>query len=961
MNLTIQAATHFTAMSCRLNPTFHRRIWGAVFAVVLSAGIAACNSTDSNPEESIERAKVFLDEGEYRSAVIELKKALQQDSNNSETRWLLGKVYLDTGDFVSAEKEMLRAVELGIVEDSVVIPLARALLAQGKYQAVIDNDYSVGMLTQSQWSTLWALRGHAYQGLGEVDSADTFYNRALTINENESEANLGKAQIAATRGELDLARGLLDTLIEAKPEFTSAWVLLAEIEQYEGHKHVAEGNGELARTEFEKAIISYSEVLKHNPNNLAALSNRATLYIITNKMAEAKKDISGMKSLSPDFSGGHFATALVSYAEGETAQAEDALQRLMSVQPDFLPAWLLSAQVSYDKKSYEQALQLLVRYLNRFPEKLSANILLASTYLKLDQPHEALKLLNPYLRTGKADPQILTLAGEAYLQINDISAAEDMFSQASELVPESATLRMKLGTIRLAQGDLNAAIADLQGSSKLNPELIQADAVLIGYFLSEGKFDDALSATEVLQSKHPDHPLPYTLRARAEIGLRDNQSARQNLEKAISLNPDYLPALIQLSELDIAEGHVEIARKRFIEFLERNAENVPAMLAMAHFAIRGNDETGYVEWLEKASQADGRAFRPRLLLAEFYINKDSVEDALRIAREAHAADQDNVEALALLARVEQLAGDYSNARVLYQKLVKLDPNSALAYYNLSKVEAALGYVDGTRDALRKALSIEPLYARALVALVALELRTGRADVALRLAREFKARAPGSPLGSKLEGDALYASQRHTEAISAYKESLGIADDSLVAVKLHRATARSGDVGTADAVLLQWLEARPKDGFAHTYLAESLARRKLHDQAIEQYEIVAEMTPDDATILNNLANQYQLVDDPRARGTAEKAYALAPKNPAVTDTLGWILIQDQEYEKGLLLLEQAASTSPETAEIRYHFAHALSKVNQFERAREEIVALQSMALSPELKKNVQQLSNRLPIE
>jgi Tfp pilus assembly protein PilF len=59
--------------------------------VTLVVVFTACGGGSS--EDRIARANEFLAASDDDSAIIELKNALQQESDSAEARWLLGKVY----------------------------------------------------------------------------------------------------------------------------------------------------------------------------------------------------------------------------------------------------------------------------------------------------------------------------------------------------------------------------------------------------------------------------------------------------------------------------------------------------------------------------------------------------------------------------------------------------------------------------------------------------------------------------------------------------------------------------------------------------------------------------------------------------------------------------------------------------------------------------------------------------
>ena len=93
-------------------------------------------------------------------------------------------------------------------------------------------------------------------------------------------------------------------------------------------------------------------------------------------------------------------------------------------------------------------------------------------------------------------------------------------------------------------------------------------------------------------------------------------------------------------------------------------------------------------------------------------------------------------------------------------------------------------------------------------------------------------------------------------------------------------------------------------------------------------------------LNNLAAAYQKQQDPHALEYAEKAHKLAPENPAILDTLGWIWVERDSAAKGLPYLEKAATLAPGVGDIRYHFAAGLARSGDKVRARKELEQLLS---------------------
>jgi Tfp pilus assembly protein PilF len=147
--------------------------------------------------------------------------------------------------------------------------------------------------------------------------------------------------------------------------------------------------------------------------------------------------------------------------------------------------------------------------------------------------------------------------------------------------------------------------------------------------------------------------------------------------------------------------------------------------------------------------------------------------------------------------------------------------------------------------------------------------------------------------------------------------------------------KAGEQDAAYEALRQWLDAHPQDTRLRTMLAMALQSAGQQQSAIDEYLHVLEHDADNVTVLNNLAWLYQETGNPEGVKYAERAHDLVPGRPDVSDTLGWLLVQNGDINRGLVLLQEAAVKAPHIPDIRYHMIVALDKAGRRDEARKEL--------------------------
>ncbi|MFZ5722284.1 MAG: tetratricopeptide repeat protein [Pseudomonadota bacterium] len=169
------------------------------------------------------------------------------------------------------------------------------------------------------------------------------------------------------------------------------------------------------------------------------------------------------------------------------------------------------------------------------------------------------------------------------------------------------------------------------------------------------------------------------------------------------------------------------------------------------------------------------------------------------------------------------------------------------------------------------------------------------------------------LGRLADARALIASLRRQTPEAA--SQLYVAESELL--------ARAGDAAGARALLDQALATLPDDDdlrYARAMAAERLGQL---DVVEADLRLLLAEHPDNAMLLNALG--YTLADRTtryaEAQALIEQALALAPDDPAIIDSMGWVLFRLGRVEEAVPWLRRAYALSPDP-EIAAHLGEAL---------------------------------------
>lgn len=903
--------------------------------------IGACDRQDQlSVEDRIQRAKDYETKGEFKAAIIELKNTVQQYPNNAQARWALGELYLQTGAGAEAEKELNKARALGVSEAALKVPLGRALLLKRDYKTVLERiqvDPSDSAINKAR---ILQMRGDALLGLDRVDEGCGLYRQAIATQPQVT-AFVGLARCALIARNPNEARNLIHKAQQLDAKAVAAWILLGDLETA------------LGRTK--QAQAAYSTALKYDPANVEALYSRAKAALYAQDLASARKDADALRKLYPSSLHWRYLDAYLLLRTGKAKEAQTRILEVLKGNPDFLPGLILAGAISQALGANEDAVTHLDKALRKDPDNRLVRRMLATVQSKLGKQDEALKSLAPLMREVPDDPMLLTLAGNILLAKGEHAKAGQYFQQALALGGANTPARTGLATALLGQGRIDQGLAELAVLAQSKEASEELDMMLLGTYLRNQRYDDLLKALDEIEQHHPATAATLNFRGAAYLGKKDYTRARGYFEQALAKDPTHMSSVMNLVQLDLRDNRPEAARKRLLAVLEAAPNNARAMLELAHLSP---DPKQRLDWLLRAAKAAPKELEPMQRLAEHYLGTGEVDKALTQARQMLALRPDHPQALMLLGSAQLAGRDVASAESTFGRLTTIAPELADAHVKLAATQFALGKLRPAEDSLKRALKIMPDLVDAHTGLILVHMKQNRHDQALAVARQMQKLWPRDNLGWNLEGDIWMAQRRAPQAASAYRRAFELQPGSSTLISLHRASRLAGDVKNSDGLIETWLREHPDDLAVRQYLAHTLVEEGRDREAIAQLEQVLRLAPGQATVLNNLAVLYSRTGDARALATAEQAHRLRQTDPAIQDTLGWILAKQGKLERALPLLKQAAAATPANPETHYHLAWALAQAGERTAARKALQDLLARHREFPQRKEAEALLGRL---
>lgn len=720
----------------------------------------------------------------------------------------------------------------------------------------------------------------------------------------------GCSKSPAERYTAAMAKGqeLLQTdPVRAALEFRNA--VQAKPREAEAHYWLAQAY--LRNDSVREAIAELRKANEVNPNYTPATVKLAELMVLThnNDMAkEAESKLMAVLTADPSDADALYTMAAAEVRLGNAAEAEKLLGKVLDKAPKNLRSAVALAQLKGAQKDFNGAEQILKAAIARAPESAEAVVALGMLYMWAGRPADAKATLIHATQLDPKSATALVALAPLQMQSGDLAGAEATYKRVSSL--PSREHRLYYAMFLTQQNRQADALKELERLVKADGNDRLARTSLVAGYVAANRKPEAIALLEkVLKANSKDAD---ALVQRGEINLLDGKlgEAQRDLSEVLHYNPTgqahYLMAKVYRER-----GAIPLQKQELYEALRLAPESLRVRIELANALILSRDPRAALEVLDATperlkNRAGYVLARNWALMANGDQNaRKNVDTTLGAAKMPETLLQDAV--------LKLRGGNTAGARENLEQILKADPSDLRALSTLVQIYSGQKQSNAALDKIKQSVAQRPKELKLRLYLATWLLENNREAEGRQALEEAKLVAPGNP-----KPDMLMA-------------GWDIQTGKLDAARQRLTKLVTGDTGNIDA---------------HMMLGDIEDTAEHHTQAVQHYRRVLDLDPNNVRAMNNMA--FNMALDPTMLDDAlkfgQRAKELAPQNPQIQDTLGWIYYRKEMYAQAAKELEAAHARMPSPM-VKYHLGQTYKHIGRSEEGGQLVAA--ALAVEPGL--------------
>ena len=755
-----------------------------------------------------------------------------------------------------------------------------------------------------------------YHDNKKYEEASILYQKILVKDKTNAEAYYRLGLNSLDQGKVREAVPALQRAVDLKPTNTDAVSKLAQL--YIAGYAQDPKNGKRLLPDIEKLD---GKLLQQNPNSYEGLR------------------IQGLKS------------AIVDH---DLAKAEDSFAKANNIKP-YTPELVEHySEVLIDEKKLDQAVTLLNETLARNKTWDKGYGILLIIYSQTHQNDKLVATLQQHLDADPKSVSAIVNFARYKEHANDFAGAEQLMLRMAKDPKTFPSGQMLLGDFYARSGKLDQAKAAFEQGKKDDPKnAIYYDGNLVKLQIADKHIPEAIASAKTLADQNPKDLSATALYADLLLSTNTRDKSTKTIDeikKMVDNNPSNT-----VLRLDLGKAYFEMGDRE---------KSLAALIQVVTDAQKDQQKTSRLQpALAPAETLEARIYSERgdQLKAQA-LTEAVLGSGLQGANRETVLDARIIHARALIA-----TNKAAEAQPEIEALLKQEPNLVEAHLLLADAYLAQRQFDKASQEYTTACKGTTPNPRGLIGLQTVKLLSGHPAEAVQGIQDLLSKNPGDAVLrfelAKFQTSAATmppnvnqpsGQQLLQQAEDNYKQIIA-ANPTVKDDLWMRLGAVQHLLGQNEAALASYEQAtslnpqNPAAFLEHALLLETSNHRK---EAIEDYNKVLNIAPENALALNNLAmiSAENGTNLDQAQTYAERAKKGAPNSPDVADTLGYVYMQKNLNTQAAEIFRENVQKFPQVPAFRFHLAMALLKQGDKQGAKDQATKALSNA-PPDLQNKI----------
>jgi tetratricopeptide (TPR) repeat protein len=798
-----------------------------------------------------------------------------------------------------------------------------------------------------QQTNALALRdlGLTYYQQGRWLRSYAFLQRASQLSASNDEVRLRLASILMALGGLKDARTHAEAILLRDVANEEALMLFAETAvstneilavrrqlevsrpqaQSKAGFHVAHGIVELRQGRTNDASAALQRALSIDSKSSSTHLALGNLALLSRDNTLAEFHFKKATELAPLRSPRRLQYADFKMRLGDVDSAKAFLEDTVKQARDYVPAYSRLGDIALGERRFDDAASLATKILALDPGSYDGMLLSARVAVGKGNPRGAIADFEQLAATYPRLPHAHYHLAVAHLLNESPGRAAAALQRALALDPKHIDSTLLLAQINIRQNNPSPAISALKQLVQEQPHVFQTHLALARAYRAANQPAAAVQVYESMTKLFPRDPRPHFASGQLLLAEGKKQVARRNFERAVELSSDFLPAIEELVNLDIADHNFSAAHQRVGNAVARNPKAPDLHVAAAKIHSAQKNYPAAEQALSRAISIDADYDPAFLALARVYVDSNRHQAAIEKLNTLLGRSTNNVAALLQLGALYQQLKNYPATRDAYERLLAVSPRHVIVLNNLAYLYSDhLNNLDRAYNLARLARDLRPDDPVVADTFGWVHFRRGDYSAALPPLQQSAEKLHNSAEVQFHLGMTHYMLGNEAAARVALEKALATGVDFAGKAEAQtRLALLSKSDPVSAAALEEQLAANPHDPILLTRLAAAYEQTAAFDKAAATYSRAIEQNPRNVPAMLKLAELYAgpLRDSAKALQVARTARVAAPDDGGVAQVLGRLAFQSGDLKWSLSLLEEAARAGRREPELLYDLAWA----------------------------------------